>query len=260
MVSSHPSFMMESIRAASLAFLVYEICITLEQEINYIWMQVILSFSPRKREYPNRVFSRPHTCWRKWHYLFARYFALLALVINRTFDRLGLMHKEILPPPFDNWFSCQVIIAGSLIMSLELMLMVRVYALYGRPNWIACTFAAFLVCEVSLAITGLFNDQKFSTPKMQQGATERGPNSFVYFGIAAMLSQSTVLLLTVIKYNSFKAKIYPFSPYPKLVLQEESIGFSVMISVTVWTLLSAITDRFVPIIDSWFLAIVSCAL
>ncbi|KAJ3576751.1 hypothetical protein NP233_g215 [Leucocoprinus birnbaumii] len=219
---SHSPFVMQSIRVTSLAFLLHEICLTLGPEIDLIWTQVILPFTMK------------------------------ALVVNRIFDMLDLMYRDILPSPFHDWYTFQIIIAGSLILSLELMLMTRVYALYQRSVRIACILICILLCEILLAVFGLLRDQTMSASKIQQGYHGRTPRAYICFGAAVLISQSIVLILTIYQYLiSLKSCPFnPVNPVLSLVLRQGSIGFIAMTSVIVWTLLSAITDRFVPIIDS----------
>ncbi|KAF9449177.1 hypothetical protein P691DRAFT_576176 [Macrolepiota fuliginosa MF-IS2] len=229
---------MENTRVASLAFLIYEICITLDQEIEFIWTQ-------------------PNKCWVKWQYLFTRYFALFALIANRSIEMRVTMLTESLPSPLREWFSCQVIIGGALMLSVELVLMTRVYALYKHSSSIVYIFGGLLVCEITSAVVGVV----LNYPKTNLDSDvvlQSGPHSFIYFGITAIISQVVVLLLTILKYKTAKSELRK-SPIATLVVRDGTIAFTVILFVTAWTLLSAITDLCPPISDSWFLAVVSCA-
>ncbi|KXN90879.1 40S ribosomal protein S0 [Leucoagaricus sp. SymC.cos] len=249
---------------ASLAFFVYDTSLTLDHEIEYIWTQ-------------------PHGCWLKWQYLFSRYFALIALVINRVFDLRPSDSESRTKAryPLPNWASYQVIVAGALIVSLELMLMARVYALYKRSISIWRLCMVLLTCELlSVAIGIAVNGSHFGQDA--SATLKTSPDSFIYFGcalpfstvtvandkgsFATIISQSILLSLTIIKCLKLKDMIRKVkSPDPLLNLtfqvlpQEGLIAFVAMTFVTVWTLSSAITGRCPPIIDSWFLAIVSSA-
>jgi hypothetical protein len=64
------------ITVASLAFFIYEIALTLDQEVELVWPQVATLIFPSA--IPHVKCSRSNKNWFKWHYLFTRYFALAA--------------------------------------------------------------------------------------------------------------------------------------------------------------------------------------
>jgi hypothetical protein len=64
------------ITVASLAFFIYEISLTLDQEVALVWPQVSTLIFPS--DAPHVKFSQPNKSWLKWHYFFIRYFALVA--------------------------------------------------------------------------------------------------------------------------------------------------------------------------------------
>ncbi|KDQ50252.1 hypothetical protein JAAARDRAFT_63301 [Jaapia argillacea MUCL 33604] len=96
---------------ASLTFLVWDIAITLDEEIRYIWSQRITS--------PTKLL-----------FLFTRHFSILPqiFVFLRAIGSLGAIPSS--ERVCRSWFTFQCLALQFLILTVELILMLRVYALY----------------------------------------------------------------------------------------------------------------------------------
>ncbi|XP_006460696.1 hypothetical protein AGABI2DRAFT_203833 [Agaricus bisporus var. bisporus H97] len=227
----------ECFRVASLAFFIYEIALTLDQEVEFVWPQ-------------------PNKSWLKWQYFFTRYFGLTASIANRVIDYFSMTSTGLVPTPLRRWVSCQVIIGGALILSVETQLMMRVYALYKRSTRVALLLLFLLLCEIVFAIIGLV--LKPDTGAYSTSVALLTPDSFIYFGISATIVQFIVLTLTILKYKSLATTLIVNTSVASCLLKDEILGFVITLFVTTWAWLSAITHLTAGINDSWLLAIVSC--
>jgi len=117
---------------ASLAFLTWDICITLEQEVQYIWMT-------------------PGPLWGiKMVYLFLRYFAFVCLIITQG---VAAHFARIIPVPLRlcrSFFLFQIISDVLLVIPADIIFMIRVYALYNRQRWVAVVMASLLTLQIVL--------------------------------------------------------------------------------------------------------------
>lgn len=118
---------------------------------------------------------------------------------NRSAEMLVTMHTDLLPPSLRSWFSCQVVVGGALLLSVELVLMTRgtrpplvwfntmfyvfltVYALYNYSASVAYGFGMLFASEIICAIAGVVLERPDKDMKPGTG-TETSPNSFIYFG------------------------------------------------------------------------------
>ncbi|ESK97107.1 hypothetical protein Moror_6328 [Moniliophthora roreri MCA 2997] len=91
---------------AALVFLVWDILITLDEEIEYIW-------------------SKPWTSWIKWSFLFARYFSLFTQICNRTIEWMVIYSVSLYGPSIRIWFGTQVMLAFLIMTGAEVVMMAR---------------------------------------------------------------------------------------------------------------------------------------
>ncbi|TFK51261.1 hypothetical protein OE88DRAFT_1525367 [Heliocybe sulcata] len=114
---------------ASFTFIVWDVCITLDQEVKYIW-------------------SQPATSPLKWLFLFNRYFAVvIQLIFLLDYNGVllvlgGSTHVCRL------WFTLQSLAIQALTSAAEVMLGIRVYALYNRSRTMGIVLAALFGAEL----------------------------------------------------------------------------------------------------------------
>ncbi|KDQ53235.1 hypothetical protein JAAARDRAFT_39614 [Jaapia argillacea MUCL 33604] len=123
---------------SSIAFLIWDICITFGDEVNYIWRQS----------------NRSPT---KWLFLFTRYVSVVGQMI-RFLRSLGFFWTPPIPGSTCHpWFVVQSLWTALLVTAVELIFGVRVYALYQSSRWIRnlllFIFASnFLVVIITFAV------------------------------------------------------------------------------------------------------------
>ncbi|KDQ53231.1 hypothetical protein JAAARDRAFT_39611 [Jaapia argillacea MUCL 33604] len=113
---------------SSLAFLIWDVCITFGDEVNYIWRQS--NRSPIK-----------------WLFLFTRYVSVVGQMIFflRT---LGFFWTPPTPRAICHpWFIAQSLWTAILIIAVELIIGIRVYALYQSSRWIRNLLLFVFACD-----------------------------------------------------------------------------------------------------------------
>ncbi|KAJ3977589.1 hypothetical protein EV361DRAFT_877884 [Lentinula raphanica] len=173
---------LESSTAAALIFLTWEILITLDDEVEFIW-------------------SKPRHSWIKWAFLFARYGALSLLLAGRVLEGIvtySTMHLDT--NGIRLWFAFQGLLAFSIMAGAEIVMMVRVYALYNRNKWVRYGFITLMLAELFTALLGF--GLTFPPPSFNpQLIITTTPGSFEYFSISTMISQLVIVVLSVARYR-----------------------------------------------------------
>ncbi|KDQ50455.1 hypothetical protein JAAARDRAFT_42119 [Jaapia argillacea MUCL 33604] len=123
---------------SSFAFLMWDVCLTLDDEVEYIWRQ---------------EWSSP----AKSLFLFTRYFSVVAqaiLLIPRADfpERLPSHHRSC-----RTWFIFKSVTYQSLISSVGLILMLRVYAPYDRAVWVLSILRTLFAVQMILALPVYFS-------------------------------------------------------------------------------------------------------
>ncbi|KAF8155809.1 hypothetical protein B0H34DRAFT_510466 [Crassisporium funariophilum] len=153
------------------------------------------------------------------------------------------------------WYVSQVIIAALSVLALDVVSMARVYALYNQQRWMGILLVSMLLMEIILAFIGLglnLPDENFDPTTI----TTHLPMSFAYFGISAVVVQSFILALIMIKYGHGHLKGVPLV---KLMMRDGTFAFLMLtvfaLTVVVYTLRSvvyAVTGY------AWLLTGISC--
>ncbi|KAJ7783255.1 hypothetical protein B0H16DRAFT_486287 [Mycena metata] len=165
---------------AALVFLVWENLITLDDEVAHIW-------------------SKPWNAWIKTVFLFLRYFPLAVQLCNRIISEMVEQHEHLDFSALRAWYISQVLVAHLAMTGVEIVMMARVYALFRNNPWIGHGFIFLWLAETLVVLLGLFltlPDVHFEPALM----ITRAPHSFVYLAIAALLSQATILGLTLVRF------------------------------------------------------------
>ncbi|TDL22911.1 hypothetical protein BD410DRAFT_839241 [Rickenella mellea] len=147
----------ERSQVAAIACLVYDIFITLDQEVDYIWKSVL-------REQNGEclrmliVFHRSRWTIPKYLYLWGRYFALFIQIVATAARKSRINCVCLHPSPqfisliiisCAGWSYFEGITGQMLVMGIELLLMLRVWALYKRDRRILYMLVALYVAEVT---------------------------------------------------------------------------------------------------------------
>ncbi|KAF9568251.1 hypothetical protein CPC08DRAFT_702674 [Agrocybe pediades] len=227
-------------QVASLTFLVYDICLTFDDEVNTIW-------------------SKPHNNWIKWQFLFTRYFALLVQIANRTIENVLAAHMGSATRSLKNWYLSQVVLGSVLMAAVEIVLMARVYALYNQNKYIKVLFLILLLAETIAVVVGVAMNLPGENFR-PVNVLVTSPKSYMYFGISAIVSQITILCLTLIKYRMALAGGWGKIPIMTLMVRDGTVTFVLLLVVTTMTVVVTRTHKeYAPLGNSWFLSIVACS-
>ncbi|KAH8999700.1 hypothetical protein EDB86DRAFT_2828309 [Lactarius hatsudake] len=121
---------------AALAFLVWDILITFDQEVEAVWMK------------PNKFYT-------KWLFFFVRYFAVamqiaLLFVGTRIAFSLHYTYSDCV-----KWYIFQEVGTQALIAAVEFILIVRVHALYDRSRIVTSILLLLFIAENIVMIVTL---------------------------------------------------------------------------------------------------------
>jgi hypothetical protein len=174
----------EASSGAAFFFLSWDILITLDDEIEFIW-------------------SKPWNSWIKWAFLIARYLSLALQLIDRFFE-LTITYSDM--PHLHTgalriFFGLQGLLAFVIMADAEIVMMARVYALYNKNKWVRYGFIGLVLAEALTAVLGValsFPPSSFD-PESILTVTS---GSFTYFSISTVISQIVVLVLSVIRYKN----------------------------------------------------------
>ncbi|TCD66717.1 hypothetical protein EIP91_001010 [Steccherinum ochraceum] len=109
---------------AAVAFLMYDMLIHLSDEVELMW--------------------KARNTWVKFVYLYLRYYGILVIGLLILHGGTGghMSDRTCL-----NWFIAETVISNSVVLVVETMLLIRVYAIYGKSKIILCILATASLAE-----------------------------------------------------------------------------------------------------------------
>ncbi|KAJ4498055.1 hypothetical protein C8R41DRAFT_819157 [Lentinula lateritia] len=231
---------LESSTGAAFFFLVWEILITLDDEVDLIW-------------------SKPRRSWIKWAFLLARYGALSLLFAGRVIELIvtySTMHLHT--NSLRIWFALQGLLAFSIMAGAEIVMIARVHALYNQNKWVKYGFIALMLAEVFAAFLGIgltFPSPSFN-PSMIITTT---PGSFEYFSISTLVSQTVLVVMSVARYRyMYKRGHWEGMRIIKLMLRDGTLAFVVFFLLSLlMALYHILQEPFAPSEYVWSISIIS---
>ncbi|ETW81185.1 hypothetical protein HETIRDRAFT_459587 [Heterobasidion irregulare TC 32-1] len=196
---------------ASLAFLVWDIIITLGDEVDTIW--------------PKR-----NTNWTKWLFLFVRYFAV-ATQIAELF--VGTEIAAALPYTMRScvaWYIFQEVATQLLITSVEVILMVRVHAMYERNRTITLVLLVLFVAEIVAMLATLV----LVIPDVQFDdicVVTHTPTTLIFFALAFILFETLLFGLTLFKFVQAVRTGWGHTPVMALLARDGTWAFALIFAV-----------------------------
>ncbi|TEB38202.1 hypothetical protein FA13DRAFT_1657125 [Coprinellus micaceus] len=226
--------LLNSASGSAFVALVWEWLITLDDEVELIW-------------------SKPKHSWVKWLFLFARYYVLAAATTSRSLEAAVLYEYQVSKTCMKVWYALQVVVALHAMCSLEIILMARVYALYGKPIWMKFLFFSLVLAENIVVLIGILLTwpENFGLGDV----VDRLPASFTYFGICTLVIQVVIMWLTISKYSHASWKTVPIL---RLMFRDGTLAFTILTGLVV--VMSVLTIRHKPYAvagNSWLLAAIS---
>ncbi|KAH7922219.1 hypothetical protein BV22DRAFT_673743 [Leucogyrophana mollusca] len=228
---------MKPISISALSFLFWELCITFDDEVNLIW-------------------SKPWGSLVKWLFLLTRYVGLASIASGRALGTAG--HSSALS--CREALALQVSMTRILFTLVEIILMLRLYALYNRDPRIAAFLVFLAVLGAVVAIVGLSNTVPSShfdeLCHIIRIDTPLSSFSFVFVG-----TEGVILLLTILKYIHSLHSIRNSTPIVKLMLRDGTLAFCAVTSLLIPTsvLLVVHNGALGSVTNSWYNTVLSSA-
>ncbi|KAI0048459.1 hypothetical protein FA95DRAFT_1038106 [Auriscalpium vulgare] len=193
---------------AALAFLIWDVLITLDDEVEYIWRK------------PNRY-------WAKWLYLFVRYFAVMiqiALLFVGTEIAASLHYG---PHACVSWYIFQEVTTQVLIASVEIILMIRVHALYDRNRAVTATLLLLFLAEnitMIATLVAVAQDVQMNS----YCVVLHTPHRLLLFAIAFVLFETMLFILTLFKFIRAFQTGWGRTPVITLLMRDGTWAFALI--------------------------------
>ncbi|KAI0032022.1 hypothetical protein K488DRAFT_19590, partial [Vararia minispora EC-137] len=199
--------------AAATAFLVWDVLITLDDEVELIW-------------------SRPNAFRTKWLFLFVRWFAVflqLSLIFVGT-DVAASLHYPARACTI--WYVYQEAATQALIAAVEIVLMIRVQALYLRSRCVTYTLYALFAAEnvgMIVALVRVVPGVEFDSACV----VTRSPFGLVYFAAAFGAFETILFGLTLAKFVSALYHGWGDTPVLALLVRDGTWAFFLVFAALV---------------------------
>ncbi|KAF5345388.1 hypothetical protein D9756_010988 [Leucocoprinus leucothites] len=191
-------YIRQSCDVAGLALLLYELFLTWDQEYQCIW--------------------RNSDWFTTSSFVLSRYLAPVIQIINTVYSFLLLQRPDA---NCFHWFIFQTYTVLILLGNLELVMMVRVFALYERKPMFGFLLTLWFFSSRGLNVwNGLeslrdMEIEPFCIPN-------RTPDSSKWFGLTILTNQLLLWLLTLKKYRSAKKYRWSIPPVLRRVMRDSS--------------------------------------
>ncbi|KAF8835826.1 hypothetical protein BDN67DRAFT_388278 [Paxillus ammoniavirescens] len=167
---------------AALTVIIWEALITFGDEVTYVW-------------------SKPRWAHVKWLYLFGKYFGILSQIANFAFI-VGF--RENMPMPLAwcrGYHTTQVVCIALLMLAFDIVLLLRVYALYERNIFVIALGAFTVLVESMLTVACAVVAIPASDYDFACLVLDILPEGIVFFMVGTCLSQTILLGLAYRKKN-----------------------------------------------------------
>ncbi|KLO11856.1 hypothetical protein SCHPADRAFT_905633 [Schizopora paradoxa] len=199
---------------ASFAFLTWDILITMGDEVEFIWNK---PFAPTS-----------------YIYLFTRYFAWISqLALLCGVDTLSTSRSRH-PSPAEcrNWVIWETTSTQVELMAVELLLMMRVHALYNRSRRVAyglgiCYVTEVVVMTVSITLSTI-------NSKSTSNCETIVPLTIIAYGAASLLFELLLLVMTTTKVVRQLRETWRYIPMMRTILRDGLWAFA-LIFVAIFT-------------------------
>ncbi|TCD70558.1 hypothetical protein EIP91_002904 [Steccherinum ochraceum] len=164
---------------AALAFLVWDMLLNIADEVEYIW--------------------QAPSGWVKWAYLFIRHWAILSLGVllaqgTNTNNHLGFTDRSCY-----NWIIAETVISFLLFWAVEVVLSIRIYALYARSKVILYTVGLLFIGETVTATVTFVRTLSKGKYSVELGCVVTWvPPFFIAAWIALLAFQTVLFILTMV--------------------------------------------------------------
>ncbi|TFK32903.1 hypothetical protein BDQ12DRAFT_716164 [Crucibulum laeve] len=195
---------------AALSVLICEYIANFKDEYTYFWSKGIRA--------PGSI---------KWLYLFSRYFPLFAHAVNLGFSTTSLSQLPVDREICQTWFYALMGGSYALLVALDIVLMMRVYALYLQDKRVAVMFAVLLVLEGAVGI--VYGSRSINTmPFNEICEGTSSPTELISFLCCVTLTQTAIWTMTL-----SKRRVVPGQPHPlvRLLLRDGTWAWAIICGV-----------------------------
>ncbi|KAJ7579115.1 hypothetical protein C8J56DRAFT_964860 [Mycena floridula] len=210
--------MVSSSSVGALWILLWDLLLTLDREVDHIWL-------------------KPPSTWVKWLFIFARYFPIAVQLCNRCLEYAIFNDYPLSVNAVRIWHATQVLVVLAVTMPGEVVLMCRVYALYGRSRAILLFMCGILIGETIVVILGFL----FTMPREFSLIIfiTKIPHSFAFFALTLLVTQVIILVLSGNKY--FRSS-WGAAPLVKLLVRDGTLAFMIATGYSVLTIIYTFVD------------------
>ncbi|KAJ8594131.1 hypothetical protein M405DRAFT_730282, partial [Rhizopogon salebrosus TDB-379] len=228
---------------SSFTFLLWDTMITLKSEIEYIW-------------------SKPWTSFFKWLYFYLRYFGL-AIQIFHLFAAPYLNSGNTSKSICFMWYVYGAVLAQLHTTAIEIILAVRVYALFNRSRRIAILLGLLMMLEYIMLVIVVGKCFPAIVIPPYCILSKPLPES-VYlmqvslFSIVILVTQTTILGLTLMKHILAKRAGWGRTPLVSLLIRDGTTAYFIICMIFfLMVSLCKLHDERSVIIFFWTISIVS---
>ncbi|KAF9224235.1 hypothetical protein BS17DRAFT_780722 [Gyrodon lividus] len=239
---SHPLLLQitEHTTTAVLTVIIWESIITFGDEVTYIW-------------------SKPRSAHIKWLYLFGKYFGVIAQITNFVFL---LEFAENIPIPV-RWCQCyhavQVVCLALLLLAFDTVLLLRVYALYGR-NRLVIALALFAVVMEFVMTVASGCVAIPANPYDPACLLLNVPSGIIIFMVGSFISQTILLGLAYRKKKFIVRANHGRASVAWVTIRDGICAFAAIISLLLILLIYLVCDSGIASLTlCWFPVILSIA-
>ncbi|TFY65126.1 hypothetical protein EVG20_g5710 [Dentipellis fragilis] len=197
---------------ASLVFLIWDIIITLDVEVRCIW-------------------ARPNKYWIKWLFLFVRYFPVCVQIATLFVGTELAADLHYTPAACVAWYIFQEVSTQVLVVCVELILMIRVHALYDRSKRVTAVLAILFLAENIGMVYSLVR----VVPGVQFDEVcivQHTPASIVYFAVSYIAFEAILFGFTLVKFIQAVRTGWGHTPVISLLVRDGTWAFA-LVFVTV---------------------------
>ncbi|KAG1744444.1 hypothetical protein EDB19DRAFT_516327 [Suillus lakei] len=192
---------------SSFALQLWDIVITLQSEIQHIW-------------------PKPWNSFFKWLYLFLRYFSLATQIFHQ-FAVPYLNSGKASKSSCFSWYVYTALIAQFQTTAVEIILAVRVYALFNRSRRVAVILGSQMTLEyiiLVIVVGGYFH----RIPSIPYCILSKPPYQIIYHAIAVVATQSTLLGLALIKHILARRAGWGRAPLVSLLIRDGTATYFII--------------------------------
>jgi len=217
--------------------LAYEYLITFDEEVELIW-------------------PKPNDSLIKWLFLFNRYVALAWQICIQIMYKWILSRVSARSQYCRYLFASQTIGSQCLMTSVEMILALRVHALY-RKRTITVLLSVLLFAELLMGISGIV----VLSPKLDFSPTcfaRIPPIRMVPYGVVVLTTQTFLFLLTFIKHFSGVQSHWSRIPILSLISRDGAFAFVVIFASEAAQMTALSRENGPAFLQFWVITTASC--